>query len=221
MNVPGIAPPAFMIPKTDPACEGAMSCGFATIPKVCIPDPNKQTAINISAGLKDLVWPTNNFHGCKTKIYYKLLCWFFYWSTTRTNRFKKSTEKANQISSNKTDKENWWRYKKMKTWKKKKNVESIMIINFLTNDNEAYHLGNHAYTLKYLSGRSHRVTFGQQPLGQVTSGYGARNHQDPRHNIKNPTFRLRKIVVKIGRQPKVVKKRSAILAIAEEKWFYI
>jgi len=107
--------------------------------------------------------------------------------------------------------------KKMKTCKKKKNVESIMIINFLTNDNEAYHLGNHAYTLKYLSGRSHRVTFGQQPLGQVTSGYGARNHQDPRHNIKNPTFRLRKIVVKIGRQPKVVKKRSAILAIAEEK----
>ena len=86
----------------------------------------------------------------------------------------------------------------MKTCKKKKNVESIMIINFLTNDNEAYHLGNHAYALKDLSGRSHRVTFGQQPLGQVTSGYGARNHKDPGHDVENPTLCLGKIIVKIG-----------------------
>ena len=72
MNVPGIAPPAFMIPKTDPACEGAMSCGFATMPKVCIPVPNMQNAINKSAGIKDLVWPTNNFNGCRAKMRIKL-----------------------------------------------------------------------------------------------------------------------------------------------------
>ena len=88
----------------------------------------------------------------------------------------------------------------------KKNVGSIKLKHVFTYDNKTNHLGAHTDALKDLSRRSHRVTLGQQPLGQVTSSNGARNHQNPWHNVKDPTFRLGKIVVKIGRQPTLDKK---------------
>jgi hypothetical protein len=54
-EVPGRAPAAFIIPKTEPECFGAMSVGLTTTAMLWKPDPVMQAVINRRAGTKDFV----------------------------------------------------------------------------------------------------------------------------------------------------------------------
>ena len=53
IKIPGIAPTAFMIPKTLPECLGAKSCGFTNTAALWKPAQNKQSVINIKAKMND------------------------------------------------------------------------------------------------------------------------------------------------------------------------
>lgn len=144
--VPGMAPTAFMMPKTLPEWLGAKSCGLTITAELWKPAKKRQQVIKRRAKMKE-----------------------------------ESPRAPDKI------KLQW--------------VIAQAILKGLTYANETKGLGQHTKRFWYFSSVSNTESFEAQPFSHQAGQANARNHQQPWNNVKNPTFGLRKIVMKIGRKP--------------------
>ncbi len=80
-----------------------------------------------------------------------------------------------------------------------------------TYQNEADGLRAHADGLGQLPGLSHVETFGESPARQVGGAGDPRDHQQPRHHVKDPALGRGEVVVEVRGQPRQQDEEAVVL----------